>query len=187
MQVKRVIQGLAGIINRADIAYCITCLILGILIGVIVGVSITNEPEQPPIVENPVEIVDNSTIEEMTEATTEVTTTEKQEKFIELQVTATAYDHCQKCCGVWATNRPKDENGNDIVITASGTIATEGRTIAVDPRVIPYGTEVIINGHTYIAEDCGGAVKGNAIDIYFDSHEEAVAFGKRSVDVKIKV
>lgn len=183
MQVKRVIQGLAGIIDRADIAYCFACLLIGIIIGVYLGVSVSNEPEQAPIVENSVEIVDNSTIDE----TVEVTTAEKQEKFIEFQVTATAYDHCQKCCGVWATNRPKDENGNDIVITASGTIATEGRTIAVDPKVIPYGTEVIINGHTYIAEDCGGAVKGNAIDIYFDSHEEAVTFGKRSVDVKIKV
>ena len=45
MQVKRFIQGIAGVIDRADIAYCIACLILGILIGVIVGVSITNEPK----------------------------------------------------------------------------------------------------------------------------------------------
>ena len=39
---------------------------------------------------------------------------------------------------------------------------------AVDPSVIPYGTEVLIDGHVYIAEDCGGAVKGNVIDIFVE-------------------
>lgn len=51
-------------------------------------------------------------------------------------------------------------------MTSTGVIAEEGRTIAVDPTVIPYGTEVMIDGHVYIAEDCGGAVKGNVIDIF---------------------
>lgn len=40
--------------------------------------------------------------------------------------------------------------------------------MAVDPSVIPYGSEVLINGHVYIAEDCGGAVKGNVIDIFVE-------------------
>lgn len=57
------------------------------------------------------------------------------------------------------------ENGRS---TSTGAIATEGRTIAVDPSVIPYGTEVLINGHVYVAEDCGGAVKGNVIDIFVE-------------------
>lgn len=57
------------------------------------------------------------------------------------------------------------ENGRN---TSTGAIATEGRTIAVDPSVIPYGTEVLIDGHVYIAEDCGGAVKGNVIDIFVE-------------------
>lgn len=57
------------------------------------------------------------------------------------------------------------ENGRS---TSTGAIATEGRTIAVDPSVIPYGTEVLIDGHVYIAEDCGGAVKGNVIDIFVE-------------------
>ena len=52
--------------------------------------------------------------------------------------------------------------------TSTGAIATEGRTIAVDPNIIPYGTEVLIDGHIYIAEDCGGAVKGNVIDIFVE-------------------
>ncbi len=53
----------------------------------------------------------------------------------------------------------------------------EGRTIAVDPSVIPYGTQVIINGHIFTAEDCGGAIKGNRIDIYVSDHDRANALG----------
>lgn len=60
------------------------------------------------------------------------------------------------------------ENGRS---TSTGAIATEERTIAVDPSVIPYGTEVLIDGYVYIAEDCGGAVKGNVIDIYVEDEQ----------------
>lgn len=53
-------------------------------------------------------------------------------------------------------------------MTATGVTAKEGRTIAVDPTIIPYGTRVIINNHEYVAEDCGGAVKGKVIDIFVE-------------------
>ncbi len=86
----------------------------------------------------------------------------------------TAYCACSKCCGKWA-------GGN----TASGTKPTQGRTIAVDTSVIPFGTQVIIDGHTYIAEDTGSAIKGNKIDVFFDNHEEALQFGVRYADVTI--
>lgn len=62
-------------------------------------------------------------------------------------------------------------------ITATGTYATAGRTIAVDPRIIPYGSKVTINGHTYIAEDTGGGIKGNKIDICVSSNSEAMQKG----------
>ena len=86
----------------------------------------------------------------------------------------TAYCACSRCCG-------KCDG-----ITATGTKATAGRTIAVDPRKIPYGTEVIIYGHTYIAEDCGGAIKSNKIDIFFNSHAEALKFGVQYAEVFVK-
>lgn len=73
----------------------------------------------------------------------------------------TAYCPCDLCCEVWADKRPTDEFGNPIVIGAAGTILEEDKSIAVDPDVIPYGTKVLINGQEYIAEDCGGDVKGN--------------------------
>lgn len=88
------------------------------------------------------------------------------------QFLLTAYCPCSKCCGEYA-------NG----ITATGTTATAGRTIAVDPSVIPYGSEVIINDHTYVAEDCGGSIDGNRIDIFFNDHGEAWNFGMQYADV----
>ena len=64
--------------------------------------------------------------------------------------------------------------------------AVAGQTIAVDPSVIPYGSTVIIDGHEYIAQDCGGAIKGNRIDIYFDSHSEALDFGVREYEIFLR-
>ena len=116
------------------------------------------------------------TTTELIETTTEpieTTTTEPPTKT--MLVEATAYCSCDKCCGEYADG-----------ITASGTVATAGRTIAVDPRHIPYGTEVIIDGVTFIAEDCGGTIKGNnRIDIYFDSHEDALKWGRQQIKVEV--
>ena len=83
----------------------------------------------------------------------------------------TAYCPCELCCGQWA-------GGN----TASGTVPTAGRTVGVDPEVIPLGTTVYIDGKAYRAEDTG-AFTGNIIDIYMDSHEEALRFGRREATV----
>lgn len=87
--------------------------------------------------------------------------------------TATAYCPCKRCCG-------KTDG-----ITATGTKAIAGRTIAVDPRKIPLGSTVFIDGQPYIAEDIGGAVKGNRVDIFFNSHIEALRFGRRTVSVTV--
>ena len=83
----------------------------------------------------------------------------------------TYYCACEKCCN--------KADG----ITATGSRVAEGRTIAVDPSVIPYGTKVIIGGHIFTAEDCGGAIKQNHIDIYVNSHEEAQALGVANASV----
>ena len=80
-------------------------------------------------------------------------------------------------------NYPHCCNDGDSSQTATGTTPVPGRTIAVDPSVIPYGSEVEIFGHTYIAEDCGCSVKGNHIDVLFATHQEAVNFGIQYADV----
>lgn len=97
------------------------------------------------------------------------------------EFTLTAYCPCSKCCGKWADG-----------ITATGTIATEGRTIAVDPSIIPYGSTVTIHfadgsSHSYIAEDCGTGIKGNRIDVFFESHKDAREFGVQGAYVSLEV
>ncbi|EOQ38469.1 3D domain-containing protein [Butyricicoccus pullicaecorum] len=77
------------------------------------------------------------------------------------------YCTCEKCCGAYATG-----------LTKSGTTVTEGRTIAVDPKVIPLGSRVYIDGYgVFIAEDVGSAIKENKIDIAVGNHEQALKLG----------
>ena len=102
------------------------------------------------------------------------------------EFTLTAYCSCSKCCGKWASDRPVDEDGNEIVIGSSGEVLRSDYSIAVDPDVIPYGSIVIINGKEYEAQDTGGAITGSRIDVYFDSHEEALKFGRQAADVYLK-
>lgn len=69
--------------------------------------------------------------------------------------------------------------------TATGTTPRRG-TVAVDPAVIPLGTEMYIPGYgRAVAEDTGGAVNGNVIDLYFESESEAIQWGRRNVTVYI--
>lgn len=100
----------------------------------------------------------------------------------------TSYCPCEQCCDQYALNRPLDENGEPIVHTASGTVAKAGRTIGVDPAVIPYGTKVYIqNLGWYIAEDTGGGIKEKHIDIYADTHELALSLKVRNSPVWVVV
>ncbi len=69
--------------------------------------------------------------------------------------------------------------------TSTGEIVREG-IIAVDPKIIPYGTLVEIKDLGYfVAQDCGGKIKGNRIDIYFESKDEAKKFGRKGVWLRI--
>lgn len=88
-------------------------------------------------------------------------------------VTLTAY-----AAGPSHTGKSKGDPGYGV--TSSGTKVQEGRTIAVDPKVIPMGWWVYIEGFGFRrAEDTGGAVKGKKIDIYFDSDSYAQKFGTK--------
>lgn len=77
-----------------------------------------------------------------------------------------------------------DTRQGTAVITATGKVAVEG-IIAVDPKIIPFGTAVEIKDvGVFIADDRGGKIKGNKIDIFFDSKEEAKDFGKKGVWIR---
>ena len=84
----------------------------------------------------------------------------------------TAYCPCSKCCGK-TTGR-----------TASGTKATAGRTVAASSK-FAFGTKLNIGGHIYTVEDRGGAVNGNKIDIFVNTHAEALQWGVRYMNVSV--
>lgn len=91
-------------------------------------------------------------------------------------VTVTHYDVCVECCG-------KTDG-----ITASGVRATPGVTVAVDPDVIPLGADVLVDyGDGEIqycrADDTGGAIHGNHIDLCVETHQEALQLGRRTATV----
>ena len=76
--------------------------------------------------------------------------------------------------------------------TYTGTWPQEGRTIAVDPEVIPLNSEVYVSCEswpeidgTYVAEDTGGAIKGNIIDVYMQDYDTCLQFGRRQVEVRV--
>lgn len=101
-----------------------------------------------------------------------------------LTCTATAYDLSYESTG-------KKPGQSGYGITASGTYCKKG-TVAVDPSVIPLGTKMYIvssDGSVVYglctAEDTGGAIKGNKVDLYYDTRAECLKFGRRSVDVYI--
>lgn len=77
----------------------------------------------------------------------------------------TYYCSCEECSGKWGTQ------------TSTGNHCEEGRTVAVDPDVIAYGTRVKVGNQVYVAEDCGSHVVGDHIDIYVDDHEVTEKLG----------
>ena len=91
-----------------------------------------------------------------------------------LKMQASAYDPGPRSCGKYASGR-----------TACGMKAGYG-VVAVDPKVIPLRTELYIEGYGFaIAGDTGGAIKGNRIDLGYDTYREAIKFGRKTVIVHV--
>ena len=150
------------------------CLFFAVMLIIVATLTVktTGQPYkgEPPVVEDKLPGEDKPA-----EGSAELTIGEPLGEF-----KLTAYCPCMKCCG-------KTDG-----ITSTGTTAAEGRTIAVDPRVIPYGSTVTIyfadgTSHTYTAEDCGGAIKENRIDVFFDNHQTALQFGVQRAYVYMEV
>lgn len=147
--------------------------ILFILIAFFVFVAVAKENEVQAQ-------EDEENCEEIQEKVVEVVEKKEIGEFI-----LTAYCPCELCCEEYALNRPIDENGKAIVYGSIGERLFQGVSIAVDPSVIPYGSKVEIDGEVYIAQDCGGAISGNKIDVYHDSHQDALNFGVQTKSVYI--
>jgi len=107
----------------------------------------------------------------------------------------TGYCECGKCCGWhrswWRLGKPVFSSGpnkgkpKDVGMTASGVEAKRG-TVAADTSIFPIGTLVYVPGYGWgRVEDRGSAIKGNRLDLFFDSHREALKWGRQQVDVKV--
>ena len=159
-------------IRRYSFSENLVSIIIAILISIpICYMTYTNRPAKTYVIQErkPVKA-------ETVARSPEVRTVERIEPPREYLGTfeITAYCACGYCC-----------NGSNDGLTYTETVATEGRTIAVDPSVIPLGSIVEINGVNYVAEDIGGAIKNNHIDIFFNSHSDAREFGRQYLDVFI--
>ena len=169
--------------NRIILISCVIVFIIGAILGYAIS-SFTVQPVEKKSDAKPIQ-TSNETITEIQELTilSEPEPTEPQKEVIFLgEYKLTGYCPCEKCCGRWAFDRP-----DNVVYGASGEELKAGYSIAVDPSVIPYGTEVVINGVICRADDCGGAIKGNQIDVYFNDHKEALEFGVQYANVFMEV
>lgn len=168
-------------------------VILALIIALIITIatraatSTTDSPQVTTTVNEPV-IVATPMAQKALSAPANPVSAEKIElPFTELgEFKTTAYCTCVKCCGIWSQEHPSRQGTDYIQRTASGAIPTAGRTVAVDTNVIPFGTVIVIDGHEYVAEDTGSAVKGNTIDIYFDNHKDAENYGVQYKTIYIK-
>ena len=99
-----------------------------------------------------------------------------EEFFEEHEMIVTAYCPCELCCDNYADG-----------VTASGHIIQPGdKFVAADPS-IPFGTLLNIPGYGIVPVlDRGGAIKGNRLDVYFDTHAEALTWGRKRLQILIK-
>lgn len=181
--------------NKINITSIIIIVFIAFVIGTIIGMCMqpvqaaetTTLPKSTTVVTTePTSVVETTTEVTTTEETTVyVAPTTTREMTTEIPLTTikfedipeyeelgtyklTAYCSCSNCCG-------KSDG-----ITASGVKAQAGRTVATS-SAIPFGTELYINGNTYTVEDRG--VGEGVIDIYFDSHSDAMNFGVKYAKV----
>ena len=84
----------------------------------------------------------------------------------------TGYCSCDSCCGV-----------KEVKLTKSETVPRSSHTVAADLEVLPLGTRIMIDGVIYTVEDTGKAIRGHIVDIFFDSHQEALEFGRQEKTV----
>lgn len=126
-----------------------------------------------PIVPSEKQVEAEAEVKKANTAKVSQSSTEKPEGKT-LTVTATAYTaECEGCTGITYTGVNLNQNRN-------------AKVIAVDPNVIPLGSKVYVEGYGYAtAEDTGGAIKGNKIDLHVPTTEEAYKWGVRTVKVTV--
>lgn len=146
--------------------------------GQLVASSVVDETMQQESVNEIIAVGTKAPVTVLSLSSPAVETVTKDEVTFEAKqvlknVTLTAYSAHFSSTG-------KNEGDPGYGVTYSGTKVTEGRTVAVDPKVIPIGWWVYIEGIGFRrAEDIGSAVKGNKIDVYFENESYAKKFGRK--------
>ena len=101
--------------------------------------------------------------------------TQSQTAVRTVKMEVTAYCGCESCCGIHSDG-----------ITASGHRLRQGDKLVAAPKTFRFGTKIDIPGYGLASvEDRGGAIKGNRLDVYFHTHQEALEWGRRIVQVQI--
>lgn len=104
-----------------------------------------------------------------------------------VKMRTSAYCPCKICCERWASIPVSSGKRK----TASGHTINVGDKFVAAPRNYPFGTEMVIEGYAggkiVKVEDVGGAIKDNKLDLYFDTHKEALEYGIKDVLVKVRV
>jgi 3D (Asp-Asp-Asp) domain-containing protein len=96
-----------------------------------------------------------------------------------IRMEVTAYCPCKKCCG---------ENAQGLTASGHEISYNQSRFVAADTDLLPFGTKLMIPGYGTTAVeviDRGGAIKGNKLDVFFPTHEEALQWGRQWVDVTV--
>jgi len=107
------------------------------------------------------------------------TKSEPSDEWRIVRMRVTGYCPCSKCCGEYADG-----------ITANGHKIRPGDTFVAADKRYSFGTEMVIegysNGQTIKVLDRGGAIRGNKLDAFFHTHQEALEWGVRHIDVKVR-
>ena len=126
-----------------------------------------------------IKVVESNNAELMHDATTASAMIQPSKRYRTIRMEVTAYCPCVKCCG---------ENAEGITASGHAVSYNGGRFVAADTDVLPFKTKLIIPGyHGAPVEviDRGGAIKGNKLDLYYPTHEEALEWGRQILDVVI--
>jgi len=107
------------------------------------------------------------------------TNSESSDEWRTIRMRVTGYCPCSKCCGKFADG-----------ITANGHKIRPGDTFVAADKRYSFGTEMVIegysNGKSVKVLDRGGAIRGNKLDVFFHTHQEALEWGVRYIDVKVR-
>ena len=159
---------------------------LGISVSANIGMYLHGQYLQNEIVDRQEEVFDlkarNTLLKDTyNELLGQMQETQNEVKNLQSQVEEVQKWRSLGVCRITAYWFGEDEYGD---LTSTGVKAQVNHTIAVDPEIIPYGSKVMIDGQIYVAEDCGGAIKNNVIDVWVENQSNS--FGVKYTEIYIK-